>query len=136
MKAYFTLDGGAERQVLSFRFSFAQPYDEFGRAVGRVQGGTIQVELELKEGDSSVPEWAADSTSVKNGSLLLKSVNSLATRKTIDFSDAYCVEYEEYYRPELGQIERPRPMIVKFTLSAKKLSVGGVEHENIWKDFD
>ena len=136
MKAYFTLDGGAERQVLSFRFSFAQPYDEFGRAVGRVQGGTIQIELELKEGDSSIPEWASDPTLVKPGSLLLKSVNSMSTRKTIDFTDAYCVEYEEFYRPELGQIEKPRPMIVKFTLSAKKLTVGGVEHENIWKDFD
>lgn len=129
MSVYLKVDGLTDREVLNLHYSIHQEVDVEGRPTAIARGGKITVTVKsLNDGNTDFYEWACDPYVSKNGSVEFEKRDG-TNMKTLKFEDAYMVEYEENYDSidETSQLET-------FTMSAKKIDIGGVAHENPWAD--
>ena len=123
------IDGLAAREVMNMRYSLHQEVDVEGRPTAITRGGQISVSIKsLNDGNSELYEWACDPYVTKKGSFEFEKRDG-TNMKTLKFEDAYLMEFEETYDAvdASSQLE-------EIVISAKKISIGDVAHENSWAD--
>jgi len=99
-----------------------------GRPDARVQGGQLQIELD-SEPDEVLHHWALDDTKQLSGELVVFAAdNAMVRRKTITFSDAYCVGLRKLFDGSASE----QGMTMTLTLSANQLQSGEVTLDNQW----
>ena len=82
----------------------------------------------LNDGNAEFFEWSCDPYTTKGGTLEFEKRGG-TNMKTLKFEDAYLVEYQEMYDSVDENLQHEI-----FTISAKKIDIGGVYHENSWAD--
>lgn len=126
---FIEIDGLEEREVLNVHYALHQEIDVEGRPTAITRGGTIHVKVKsLNDGNTDLYEWACDPYVTKKGKVKFEKRDG-TNMKTLEFSEGYLVEYSESYDAvdNHSQIE-------EFTISAKKIDIGGVSHENRWAE--
>lgn len=129
MSATITITDLAPREVLNVHYAINQVTDVEGRPAAISRGGTIDVTVKaLNDGNTDFFNWACDPFTSKNGKVeFLKRDGT--NQKTLEFEDAYLIAWTENYDSVSADSQ-----IESFTISAKKIKVGDVEHENSWAD--
>ena len=119
---------GTDFTVRRFSWSLRQQTDLVGRPDARVQGGQLLVEVDSVP-DELVHHWALDDTKKMSGHILVKSDDNASTaRKTIVFTDAYCMGLSKQFDGSAST----QSMTMTLTLSANKIQRGGVLLDNQW----
>jgi hypothetical protein len=122
------IDGAATHTVRRFSWSLRQQTDLVGRPDARVQGGQLQIEVDSLP-DEVVHHWALDDTKKLSGRILVEADDDAsAARKTIIFSDAYCIGLSKQFDGSAST----QSMTMTLTLSADKIQSGGVTLDNQW----
>lgn len=124
-KANLEVDGNTYR-VLSVRYRLNRDIDQFGKPASDVRGGTVELEIESSS-DTSFIEWMVSSKTRKKGKIIFEKTDEDAELKTLEFEDAYLVDYMESFGSQGST-----GMVENFMISAKKIIIGGAEHENQW----
>ena len=129
MSATITITDLAPREVLNVHYAIHQVTDVEGRPAAISRGGTIDVVVKaLNDGNTDFFNWACDPYTSKNGKVeFLKRDGT--NMKTLEFEDAYLIAWTENYDSVSADSQ-----IESFTISAKKIKVGDVFHENSWAD--
>lgn len=121
---------GKSYTVRSFAWGVQQHTDGTGRPDARVHGGRLQIELD-SEPDKELHHWALDDTKKLSGELVVYAAdNRFVRRKTIHFSDAYCVGLSKLFDGSASS----QSMTMTLTLSANKIGSGEVTLDNQWPD--
>lgn len=115
---------GGEYDVLSCNFSFGQATDDKGRPASNVKGGSLFVQIVTSD-DTALLGWMIDPHKKTSGSIVFKKVDEDSTLKEVKFEDAYCVGYSESFNSTSASA-----MTVSLNISARKIDVSGVAHEN------
>ena len=122
------IDGAATHTVRRFSWSLRQQTDLVGRPDARVQGGQLQIEVDSLP-DEVVHHWALDDTKKLSGRILVEADDDAsAARKTIIFSDAYCIGLSKQFDGSAST----QSMTMTLTLSADKIQSGSVTLDNQW----
>lgn len=118
----------ATYSVRRFSWGLRQPTDAVGRAGALVQGGQLEVELDSVP-DERLHHWALDDDQKLNGRLVVYADDQRrAIRKTIRFTDAYCVGLRKQFDGSASAVG----MTMTLSLSADQLSSGTVTLHNHW----
>ena len=129
MSVTLKVDGFTDREVLKVDYALHQEADVEGRPSAITRGGKINVLVKsLNDGNTDFLEWACDPYTSKDGSLEFEKRDG-TNMKTLEFTDAYLVDYKESYDSMDENLQYEI-----FTISAKKIDIGGVFHENSWAD--
>lgn len=129
MSVYIKIDGLADREVVTMEYSLHQETDIEGRPSAITRGGTISVTTKsLNDGNSDLFEWACDPYTAKKGKVEFEKRDG-TNMKTLEFEDAYMISYAETYNAMDANAQ-----MENFVVSAKKISIGGVFHENPWAE--
>lgn len=121
-----TIDGFAEREVLSLDYKFTQDTDIQGQMTGIPRGGFIHVVVKaLNDGTPDLMAWMVDPRLLKNGKITFKETKSGQKMKDIEFTDAYCVKYHERWEDKHVHIE-------EITITCRNIKFGNVEYTNDW----
>ncbi|MDJ1467189.1 type VI secretion system tube protein TssD [Cytophagaceae bacterium DM2B3-1] len=115
---------GGEYDVLSCNFSFGQATDDKGRPASNVKGGNLFIQIVTSD-DTALLGWMIDPYKKTNGSIVFKKIDEDSTLKEVKFEDAYCVGYSESFNSTSASA-----MTVSLNISARKIEVSGVAHEN------
>ncbi|HEY5750129.1 MAG TPA: type VI secretion system tube protein TssD [Chryseolinea sp.] len=118
--------GGKEYVVLNVNYDLTQETDPTGRPSTVTRGGRIFLEVE-STGATELFEWMTNNFERKDGSVVFVKRDTDATLKELKFTEAYMVKYKENFE-SIGKT----PLTEAFTLSAKKIQMGGGEFENHW----
>lgn len=129
MSVTLKVDGFTEREVLKLDYALHQEADVEGRPSAITRGGKINVMVKsLNDGNADFFEWSCDPYTSKSGTLEFEKRDG-TNMKTLKFEDAYLVDYKESYDSIDENLQNEY-----FTISAKKIDIGGVFHENSWAD--
>lgn len=123
--AKFSTDG-EELTVLNCRFHFAQETDRTNRPTSIPMGGVIDLTIE-SNGSTNLFDWMISSTQTKSGVITFFRRDTMSKLKTLKFSDAHCVSYEEQYNHA-----SEFPMQITLQLSAKELKLNDSTYKNNW----
>jgi len=129
MSVTLKVDGFTEREVLKVDYTLHQEIDVEGRPSAITRGGKINVLVKsLNDGNTDFLEWVCDPYTTKSGTFEFEKRDG-TNMKTLAFQDAYMIEYKESYDSIDENLQHE-----VFTISAKKIDIGGVFHENHWAD--
>ena len=117
---------GKDYKVLSVNYDLAQETDASGRPSTVTRGGRIVIEVE-STGSTDLFEWMTNNFERKDGSVKFIKRDSNATLKELKFTEAYMVKYKENFNHDSDN-----PLTETFTISARKISMGGGEFDNAW----
>lgn len=121
-------DGGIEREILYVRYQFSQQTDVEGQPSGPARGGKIFVRVKsTNDGDTKILEWMLDSYMSKTGKIVFINQTDGNELKVLNFKGGYVVDYAETYDSTNSQQQ-----CEEFTISAKEIEIGGVNHNNRW----
>ena len=121
--------GGNEYKVIKCSYTLTQPTDEkTKRPTSSVQGGMIDIYLKTTE-DLTLFEWMCDSSAKKDGSIEFYKMHENSVLKKLEFSEAYCVMYNENFEFTGGE----GPTQQHIQLASKTIKIGDSEHTNEWK---
>ncbi|MEM9986866.1 MAG: type VI secretion system tube protein TssD [Bacteroidota bacterium] len=124
-KATLDVDGNQYR-VLECSYDMERDTDQFGKPASDVRGGKIRLTIESSS-DTAFFEWMVSSYTRKAGKVVFNKTEEDAELKVLEFEDAYMVGYSESFGSQgnTGMVEH-------LSISAKKIIMGGAEHENSW----
>ncbi|MBL0257533.1 MAG: hypothetical protein IPQ03_08385 [Bacteroidetes bacterium] len=108
---------GKTYRVMHCDYAFNQPITETGRPNGRVFGGLINLEVETS-GDITFIQWMVEHHLTKRGELHFRSRRTGMREKSIEFEDAYVVNYFESYNDH-----DTNPMTERIVISALKMTI-------------
>lgn len=129
MSVTLKVDGLTEREILKVDYSLHQEIDVEGRPSAITRGGQINVMVKsLNDGNTDFLEWVCDPYITKGGTLEFEKRDG-TNMKTLKFDDAYLTSYKEAYDSVDENLQHEI-----FTISAKKIDIGGAFHENNWAD--
>ena len=124
------IDGIKTRQVESIMYDLHQQTDVEGQPSTIVRGGKIHVKVKsLDDGNTDILEWMTDAYGSKGGSITFPKRTTGTNMKTLKFTDGYCVDYQEVY--DALDSDSQYEM---FTISAKKIEIGGATMKNKWTE--
>lgn len=127
-EADLIIAGESTYLVRRFSWGLHQPTDVVGRAGALVQGGQLEVELDSGPAEL-LYHWALDDTKKLSGQLVVYTDDQReAIRKTICFTDAYCVGLRKHFDGSASNVS----MTMKLSLSADQISSGTVTFHNHW----
>lgn len=134
IKILFASDNVDECEVIGLSYSLEQNVDNIGQPAGEVKGGQITVTIGTNGKDTRFG-WMVASDMKQNGTL--KFVDSKGqTSKTLSFTDAYCVGYNEAYEAFSpgggGAVSIKEGAKETLVLSCKEIAVEGESHINSW----
>jgi hypothetical protein len=125
--ARLDLDPLQDVRLVDFSYSFSRDFDPTGRPSGGVRGGVIQITIE-SSGKTDMFAWMVDPFQTKSGKIrIMDETTAGSSLKEISFEDAYIVAYNESFHWQGGD-----NMMESFTISAKKIDIGGNPFENEW----
>ena len=117
---------GEEMNVLHCGFHFSQATDATGRPTAIPQGGSIDLLLE-SNGNTNLFDWMISPTQTKNGSITFYRRDTMSKLKTLEFTDAHCVNYRETFDHSGNH-----PMQLHLILSARELKLNDSAFTNNW----
>ena len=115
-------------RVLACNFKFSQTTDQRGLPTSKVEGGKINVAIAV-ENDAELLHWMFTEAADKNGKIIFIGMDNGKSLKTIEFWDGRLIRYYESFKG-CGKV------VVHISISAKKISIAGASHENIWSGYD
>lgn len=124
-----TLDaeGIKSRDVSYVHYELFQQTDEQGQPTGRTRGGKITLRLKsTNDGNIDLFDWMCDPSMSKGGDIIFPNAQG-GEMKRLHFEEGYIVEYAETYDANDNM-----PQYEQIVISAEKISVGGVTHDNSW----
>jgi hypothetical protein len=119
---------GEEVNVLHCGFRLTQMTDATGKHTAVPQGGSINLLLESTS-SSDLFDWMVNPTQTKSGDITFYRRDTLSKLKTLEFTDAHCVDYYETF-DHVGD----NPLQIQLTLSARELKLNDSEFKNNWPD--
>ena len=123
--AKFFIDGKTYN-VLECNYKLHQPVDEVGKPIGRPKGGQITLVIE-SDSDTEFFYWMKEPNQTKSGTITFFKRDTMAKQKTIEFTNAYCIEYEENFIAD----DRS-PMVTHITISAEQIKLNAIDFSNLW----
>ena len=115
-----------DREVQMVTYEFDQATDVEGQMAGIPRGGKIQVRVKaLNDGTPDLLAWMTERNLGKNGKIEFLETKTGKAMKTIEFTNGYCVEFEEKWEDKMGHFE-------EITITCKKIEFGNVVYENDW----
>ncbi len=125
-KAKLELDG-KEITILNYMLHVDQQSDVTGRPTASPTAGQLSLTLEMSIHTKEIVRWALSDTSTKDGKVVFYNNNLSGIMRTIEFSKAYCLKYNENFDDE-----GINPFTISILISAKEVKVGDEKHENNW----
>jgi hypothetical protein len=120
------VDGFKDREVMLVNYHFDQAVDIEGQISGIPRGGRITIRVKaMNDGNSELLSWMIAPHLAKSGSLEFLKTTDGSTMKTIEFADAYCIDFVENWEDKEGHWEEIR-------LSCRKITLGPVTYELPW----
>ncbi len=113
--------------LLECDYEFKQLIDDRGLSVGKVKGGVIKLTFSSIE-DGEIMHWILSQTDIKNGKIEFSGGDDEKVFKTLEFSNAICFYYHEYFT-------RDQQMIQQISISAQELTISGATIMNNWGKF-
>jgi hypothetical protein len=126
--AKLIIDDGDEMNVLICSYRFKQGTDATGKPTSIPQGGYITLVVESTK-STDLFDWMIHPTGLKNGMVTFYRRDTNSKLKTLEFFEAYCVDYQEDFDHK-GEM----PMQITFTLSAKTIKLNDSEFKNNWPE--
>jgi hypothetical protein len=117
---------GEEMNVLHCGFRFSQVTDATGKPTAIPKGGTIDLLVE-STGGTDLFDWMISPTQTKNGVITFYRRDTKSKLKTLEFTDAHCVDYYETF-DHIGE----NPMRIQLTISSRELKLNDSEFKNNW----
>lgn len=119
-KGTLQLGQGKDEKYNLLRFSYSlnqRINSENGRPVSIAKGGVLHLTVETSN-NTKLLEWMLDPSMTKSGTIQIddRAIDGKSMR-TIEFDDAYCVNYNEVFNAVNSQ-----PMISELVLSARRLN--------------
>lgn len=111
-------------EVLSCDFSFSQEIDGTGRVASNVRGGIINLTIRGVD-DPEILQWSVTRNAIRSGRISFSGVIATGPTRRIEFEDAYLINYRENFTSQSD-------IVIYLTLSARSLSISGVDHSNLW----
>lgn len=115
-----------EYNVMVADYYITQPDDGTGLPNARSVGGKIEVRIESKKG-TELFEWASSNNAVKNGELIFLNRDNISTFRKVEFIDAYCLKYREYFNHKTQE-----PLYTDIVISARELHLKDAKFKNDW----
>lgn len=119
---------GEEMNVLNCGFRFSQATDATGRPTAIPHGGNINLVVESTS-STLLYDWMISPTQAKSGSVTFFRRDTMSKLKTLEFTDAHCVDYYESY-----EHQGINPMRIEVVLSAKELKLNDSAFKNNWPE--
>ena len=120
------IDGYKDREDLMVTYEFDQATDVEGQMAGIPRGGKIQVRVKaLNDGTPDLLAWMTERNLPKNGKIEFLETKTGKAMKAIEFTNGYCVEFEEKWEDKMGHFE-------EVTITCKEIAIGSVKYENEW----
>lgn len=126
--AKLTIDDGDEMNVLNCSYRFTQSTDATGKPTSIPHGGYVTLVVESTK-NTDLFDWMINPTGTKNGIVTFFRREMESKLKTLEFTDAYCIDYQEDFDHK-GE----HPMQVSFTVSAKTIKVNDSQFKNNWPE--
>ena len=120
--------GGKDFDILACNYKLNRDVDPKGRPASPVYGGRISVTLESTD-DTSVLEQMVNEYKPSSGTITFKKTNEDAKMKELKWDNGYIVAFEEKI-----DINSDQPMVLSFTVTAEKVSVGNAKFEQKWPE--
>ena len=117
---------GEEMNVLHCGFRFTQVTDATGKPTAIPQGGNINIVVE-SSGGTELFDWMISPTQTKSGTITFFRRDTNSKLKTLDFTNAHCVDYYETF-DHIGD----NPMQIQLTLSSHEIKLNDSEFKNNW----
>ncbi len=115
-----------DREVQMVSYEFDQEVDREGQMTGIPRFLMLRVRVKaLNDGTPELMAWMCDRFLKKEGSIEFLETKTLKVMKTIKFSGAYCVDFEEKWEDKAGHFE-------EILISCQNIEVGSVKFENQW----
>lgn len=131
---------GITYELLNFEYKMFQETDASGRPSSVVRGGKLTVSLE-STASTVFADAMADSFSRLEGKIIFLKRDTNAALKTIEFKEAYVVEYSESFSgggvtgsTKFDTANDQNPTIETITFSAKTLIIGSTEFNKQWAE--
>jgi hypothetical protein len=120
------IDGFKDREVLSMSYSFDRSTNTEGQTSGVPRGGQITVKVRaMNDGNPELLKWMTSDSLAKKGSIEFLKTTDWSKMKSIEFEDAYCINFQEKWEDKQVHFE-------EITITCKKLVNGPVTHEMKW----
>ena len=120
------VDDYKDREVLKVTYEFNQATDVEGQMAGIPRGGKLQVRVKaLNDGTPDLLAWMTERNLPKNGKIEFLETKTGKAMKAIEFTNGYCVEFEEKWEDKMGHFE-------EITITCKDITIGSVKFENEW----
>ena len=122
-----------EREVARFSMTFTQATDPEGQVTGLPRGGKIQLRLKaLNDGNSDLLRWMTDKKKALDGTIEFLNTTNDVLMKTIDFKDAYCVAYTEFWEDSISNVLLAH--YEDITISCREITLSGMDlFKNTWE---
>lgn len=117
---------GESYNVLECRVSLHQIIDNSGKPAAEPQGGSVTLVIE-STGSSDFFRWMISNTETKDGEVVFYRRDAISKMRDLKFEKAYCIGYNEVF-----QSVNSIPMRVELVLSAKSISMNGVQFKRNW----
>ena len=127
------VDGYAEREVAEVTYNFKRDADKEGQPSGIARGGQIVVKVKaLNDGNCDLLEWINNTGGGKKGSIIFYDSRDQSKKmKSIDFENAYCVDFTESWEDK-GDNTQGLAHFEVITISCQKIANGAASYENEW----
>jgi len=122
-----------EREVATYKLTFNQATDAEGQVTGLPRGGKITMRVKaLNNGNSDLVRWMADKKLALSGSIVFENSTNGKIMKTVEFEDAYCVSFTEYWEDTISAILLAH--YEEITISCRKITDScGLDFSNTWE---
>lgn len=125
------VDGFKEREVMMVTYTFNQATDKEGQMTGIPRGGKITIRVKaLNDGNPELMNWMVQQAMPKNGSIDFLKTTDNTKMKSIEFADAYCVDYREYWEDKVG--DGSNAHYEEIVISCREIKNGTVVYTNEW----
>jgi hypothetical protein len=129
------VEGFVDREVFAVTYSFNQSTGKDNDPTGIPRGGKIVVKVKAEDsGNVELLHWMTSKNMAKKGSLLFMTSKDIDKKmKSIEFEDAYCVDFVEHWEdvPE-GRRDVPVSHWEEITIACRKIVNGPVTYQNEW----
>jgi hypothetical protein len=127
------IDGYAEREVTQVTYNFTRGTSADGQPSGIARGGKIVVKVKaLNDGNCDLLEWINNTGGGKKGQIIFYDSRDQSKKmKSIDFENAYCVDFIESWEDK-GDSARALAQTEVITISCQKIANGAASYENEW----
>jgi hypothetical protein len=121
-----------DREVANVTYSFEQAVDKENQPAGIPRGGKVEIRVKaMNDGNPELLKWMLNKTMAKKGEILfMNSSDADKKMKSIEFENAYCVNFTEHWEDVQGDTDLAH--YEEIVIVCKKITVEGVTFENQW----